>query len=34
VVHNAGISPEFFDFIIVDECHRYDSMSRSIGAKL
>jgi type I restriction enzyme, R subunit len=22
VAHNAGISPEFFDFIIVDECHR------------
>ena len=22
VVYNAGIPPEFFDFIIVDECHR------------
>jgi type I restriction enzyme R subunit len=22
VVYNAGIPPEFFDFIVVDECHR------------
>src|SRR6267378_3678333 len=22
VVYNAGIPPEFFDFVIVDECHR------------
>ena len=22
IVYNAGISPDFFDFIIVDECHR------------
>jgi type I restriction enzyme R subunit len=22
VVYNVGIPPEFFDFIIVDECHR------------
>jgi type I restriction enzyme R subunit len=22
MVYNAGIPPEFFDFIIVDECHR------------
>jgi type I restriction enzyme R subunit len=22
VVYNAGIAPEFFDFVIVDECHR------------
>src|SRR5262245_7540972 len=46
VVHNAGISPEFFDFIIVDECHRsiyelwsqvllyFDSLPRSTGDKL
>ena len=30
VVYNAGIPPEFFDFIIVDECHRsiYDLWSQ------
>ena len=30
VVYSAGVPPEFFDFIIVDECHRsiYDIWSR------
>jgi type I restriction enzyme R subunit len=30
IVYNAGIPPEFFDFIVVDECHRsiYDLWSQ------
>ena len=32
VVYNAGIPPEFFDFVIVDECHRsiYDLWAQVI----
>ena len=34
VVYNAGIPPEFFDFIIVDECHRSIYELWSQGATL
>ena len=29
VVYNAGVPPELFDFIIIDECQPGSAMSRS-----